>query len=157
MTRVERAIEIDSAPEDVFAVLTDLDRLPEWATIVVATRDVSRLPLAAGCTFRQTVRVLGQEIESEWHVLALEAPRLVSYEAQAPGGGRMAMTQRVLPSGRGSRVELEVDYELPGGIVGEIVDKVYMERHNEQEAERSLANLKEILERRSVRRRAAER
>lgn len=41
MSRIERPVEIDRPSPEVFALLTDLDRLAEWATIVVGTRDVS--------------------------------------------------------------------------------------------------------------------
>ena len=146
MPRIERSVDLPGPPEEVFALLTDLERLPEWATIVVETRDVSEVPLRPGCTFRQTVRVLGHDIESEWRVVALEAPRLVSYEASSPTGARLAMTQRVEPSNGGSRVDLELDYELPGGVIGAAIDRLYFERHNEEEAERSLANLRSLLE-----------
>ena len=148
MTRIERTVDLPSPPDEVFAVLTDLDRLHEWATIVVETRDVSDSPMRPGCTFRQTVKVLGQEIESEWVVLQMDPPRVVSYEAKSPAGGSLRMTQRVEPTPPGgSRVHLEVDYELPGGLIGAVVDRVYLESHNEEEAERSLANLRALLER----------
>lgn len=145
MTRIERTVELPRPPEEVFRVLTDLERLHEWATIVVDTREVSDTPLRAGSTFCQTVRVLGQEIESNWRVTELDAPHVISYEAQSPLGGSLAMTQRVEPAGDGSRVQLELDYELPGGVIGAVVDRVYLERQNEEEAERSLENLRALL------------
>ena len=152
MPRIERSAHLPHPPGEVFSLLTDLERLPEWATIVVETRDVSEMPLRAGCTFRQTVRVLGHDIESEWRVVELEAPRLVSYEASSPAGGQLSMTQRVSPSNGGSRVDLEIEYELPGGVIGAVVDRVYFERHNEEQAERSLANLRELLQRQAAER-----
>lgn len=146
MTRIERTVDLPSTPEQVFAVLTDLDRLQEWATIVVETRDISDRPLRAASTFCQTVRVLGQEIESDWRVTALDPPHVISYEASSPMGGSLAMTQRVEPHAGGSRVQLELDYELPGGVIGAVVDRVYLERQNEEEAERSLENLRALLQ-----------
>lgn len=146
MRRIERSIEVGRPPGEVFALLTDLDRLPEWATIVVATRDVSQVPLRRGNTFKQTVRVLGQEIESEWTVVDFDPPRRVAYTATAPGGGEMRMTQTVGPAGDGSRVDLKVEYEVPGGLLGELFDHLVMEEGNEREAEASLAALKRLLE-----------
>jgi uncharacterized protein YndB with AHSA1/START domain len=147
MAHIARQIDIDRAPVDVFAVLTELDRLPEWATIVVGTRDVSELPLREGCTFRQTLRVMGREVESDWRVSELEPPRHVAYEAAAPEGGTLTMRQTVAPGGAGgSRVELELDYELPGGWLGELVDRAVVEAQNEREADASLDRLKRLLE-----------
>ena len=125
MPRIERTVDLPRPPEEVFAVLTDLERLPEWATIVVDTRDVSTSPLRAGATFCQTIRVLGQEIESEWRVIELQPPRVVSYEASSTMGGSLTMTQRLEPAELGTRVHLELDYELPGGVIGAVVDRVY--------------------------------
>ena len=148
MTRIERAIQIDRSPREVFALLTDLDRLEEWATIAGETRDVSTRPIRNGTTFSQVMRVLGQELQTEWRVDELNAPHHVAYSATAPGGGELAMRQTVIPVDRGSRVELQIDYELPGGFIGELIDRAYVEGHNEREAERSLENLKRLLERR---------
>ncbi len=56
------------------------------------------------------------------------------------------MRQVVVPTDGGSRVELVVDYELPGSFLGEILDRLYVERRNEREAQHSLENLKDLLE-----------
>ena len=150
MTRIERSIDIDRSPQEVFALLTDLDRLQEWATVAGDTRDVSSRPIRNGTTFRQVMRVLGQDLETDWRVDELNAPHHVAYFATAPGGGELAMRQTVIPVRGGSRVELQIDYELPGGFIGELIDRAYVEGHNEREAERSLENLKRLLERRRV-------
>lgn len=137
---------IRRAPGDVFATLTDLDRLPEWATTVVETRDVSHPQLQSGCTFRQSFRALGKHVDSDWRVTDYQPPERVAYLATSPSGGRLAMTQTVTPDAAGSKVTFEVDYDLPGGLLGQAVDRAFVERRNEQEAERSLENLKRLLE-----------
>ena len=146
MARIERSIEVRRPPEDVFRLLTDLDRLTEWATVAGKTVAVPEMPLRAGQKFRHTIKVAGVDIDGDWTVVELEAPRVVAYEAMSTGGAWLRMRQRVEPAEEGSRVELEVDYELPGGLLGELADRVYVERRNEREAEHSLQNLKDILE-----------
>jgi uncharacterized membrane protein len=56
------------------------------------------------------------------------------------------MKQTVVPTDSGCRVEVELDYELPGGLLGALADRAYLERRNEREAEDSLHNLKDMLE-----------
>jgi uncharacterized membrane protein len=146
LTRIERSIDIARDADAVFAVLTDLDRLPDWATIVVETHDLPGRPMRNGDTFRQTIRLGGQTLETEWEVSELRPGRHVAYTATAPGGGELAMKQTVIPNGRKSRVEVELDYAVPGGFLGELADRAYMERRNEREAELSLHNLKDLLE-----------
>ncbi len=146
MTRIERSIAVAQSPERVFDALTDLDRLPEWATIVVETGDVSQRPVQAGTTFRQTIRVAGRHLDTDWRVVEWDRPHHVVYEATALLGGRLWMRQRVTPEGDGSRVALEIDYDLPGGILGDIADRAFLEERNQREAEESLGNLQRLLE-----------
>ena len=146
MAHIERTITIDAPPEEVFTVLTDLDRLPDWSTVTLETHDIPEGGLRNGQTFRQTLRILGRSLEAEWRVEDLEAPNSVSYTATAPGGGTLRMAQHVRAEGNGSRVELDLDYELPGGFAGKALNRAYLERRNEREAEHSLQNLKELVE-----------
>ena len=150
MGHIERSVEISRPPEVVFDTLADLDRLTDWATIVVETRDISHTPVQDGATFRQTIRIAGRTLETEWRVVELERPRHVAYEATSADGGRMTMRQTVAPAGGGSRVELQIDYDLPGGVLGDLADLVYVERRNTRDAEHSLQNLKDLLEGRPV-------
>ncbi|MBA3630938.1 MAG: SRPBCC family protein [Actinobacteria bacterium] len=148
MAHIARTIEIDRPPEEIFDYITDLDRLTEWATMVKETRDLGERPIKQGTTFSQTVKAAGSvDIDCDWQVKQLERPRHVHYEATAPGGGEMQMSQTVtLLDGGRSRVEIDLDYEVPGGILGQIADKLVFEGQNEKEADASLANLKRILE-----------
>jgi len=46
VTKIQRTIEINRKPEDVFSVLTDLHQLPHWATTGVKAHDNQ---FATGC------------------------------------------------------------------------------------------------------------
>ncbi len=85
-------------------------------------------------------------MQSHWRVVEFEPPRSLAYEVTAMAGGRMTLRQQVVPSQDGTRVEIDVDYDLPGGSLGEALDRLYVERRNEREVEHSLQNLKELLE-----------
>ncbi len=146
MSRIERGIEIGRPPDVVFDALTDLNGLVRWAPMVIETRNVPPGPLRAGDTFEQTIRIAGLSLETDWTVLDVERPHLVRYECKGRPGGWLNMTQRVVETTGGSRVDLEIDYELPGGFLGEALNKLYVERRNEREAESALQNLKELLE-----------
>jgi uncharacterized membrane protein len=58
----------------------------------------------------------------------------------------MDMRQNATEAGDGSRVEIEIEYDLPGGVLGEAVDRLYAERRNERETEHPLENLRRLLE-----------
>lgn len=143
MTEIRKSTDVNASPEDVFSLLADLDRLPDWSTITVATHDAPDQPLAKGNTFRQTLRIMGRQLETDWTITELDRPRHVAYEANGPAGSRLRMAQTVQPSGDGARVSFEIDYDLPGGAVGGLASPV-IERRSEREVEHDMHNLKDI-------------
>ncbi len=145
MTHIERTIDIAAPPERVFEDLIDLHQLDRWSTIT-ASHEGPEETLRAGHEFRQDIRVAGLSLPTTWRCTECDPPRLVAYEAESPGGGSLTMRQVVVPTDGGSRVELVVDYELPGSFLGELLDRVYVERRNQREAQHSLENLKDLLE-----------
>jgi uncharacterized membrane protein len=151
MAKIDKSIEVQVSREHVFEALTDLDLLPVWSTITVETHGPPRKPIEEGDRFTQTLRVLGRNLESTWEVTQLQRPQRVDYSSETPGGGMLRMVQTVEEAGDGSRVDVELDYELPGGLVGELFDSAYAERRNERELEHSLHNLKELVEARAAR------
>jgi uncharacterized membrane protein len=146
VAKVQRHADINASREQVFEVLTDLDLLPSWSTITVSTEGAPTKPISEGDTFRQTLRVLGRNFDTQWTVTQLRRPEKVAYASRSQDGGTLRMVQRVTDDEGTSRVDVELDYELPGGVVGELFDAVYAERRNERELEHSLENLKDLVE-----------
>jgi len=118
MTQIRKTIQVDAPREEVFTLLTDLDRLPDWSAITLATHDAPAQPTSKGNTFRQSLRVVGRQLDTDWTATELDRPRHVAYEAKGPAGARLRMAQSVEVASDGCRVSFEVDYELPGGAVG---------------------------------------
>lgn len=106
-TKIEKSIEISRPPDEVFEYLGDIDRLQDWATTVVETRDVPGGAITEGATFRQANRFAGRSVETQGRVTEFEPPRRIASEATAPGGGRLMMREIVEPSGSGSAREAE--------------------------------------------------
>lgn len=145
MAHIEHTIDIAAPPERVFEDLIDLHRLDRWSTIT-ASHDGPDEKVQAGQEFRQDLRVAGLKLPTTWKCTECDPPRSVAYEATSSGGGSLTMRQVVVPTDGGSRVELVVDYELPGSFLGELLDRLYVERRNEREAQHSLENLKDLIE-----------
>lgn len=145
MAKIQRDIEIQARPEDVFEELVNWLELSRWSTVTVEHRGPDRAT-RTGEEFEQKIRVAGIPLQTQWRVVDLDPPRLVAYDVTATGGGRMTMRQRVVPVDGGSRMELDLDYDLPGGFLGEALDRAFVERRNEREAEHSLQRLKDLCE-----------
>jgi hypothetical protein len=77
-----------------------------------------------GDTFEQTVKVFGVDLDTEWEVTEVSPNTLIRFEGRSKGDGRAS----------------------PLGILGEIADKLVLERRNEEDAEQLLASLKTLCE-----------
>jgi uncharacterized protein YndB with AHSA1/START domain len=145
MTRIEHAIDIAAPAERVFHELETWDGLRRWSTITVDHTGPGNCS-HVGQTFEQTIRVAGVDLRTDWVVTEYEPPNLIAYRATGPGHSEMRMRQQVTATTSGSRLDLEVEYELPAGRLGGIVDLLYARRRNQREAERTLTRLKNLLE-----------
>lgn len=147
MGHIVRDINVSCPPEKVFDVLSHINRLPEFSDMTVEVKGPDR-PLQVGDRFEQTVKIAGKELATDWEVVEVQAPSLLRVQGTSAQNGSATLTDRITPSGDGgSMVQIEVDYELPLGFLGEIADKLVVERKSEDEAETILTRLKELCER----------
>ena len=95
--RLERTVEIDSPPEVVWAVYSDVERWPEWTPSVISVERLDAGPLGAGS--RARIRQPGVPA-AVWRVTSFEPGRFWAWEAAAPGY-RMVGEHRVRPRPEG--------------------------------------------------------
>ena len=146
MTKIVQEVVVSCPPNRVFALLSDVERLPEFSEMTVEVKNGPGRPLQAGDHFDQVVKVVGVEFDTEWEVTELVADKLIRIEGRSKSNGRASLTETLTPDAEGCRVRLEVDYDPPLGIIGEIADKLVFERRHEDEAEHVLAGLKGLCE-----------
>jgi carbon monoxide dehydrogenase subunit G len=70
--RIVESIRIERAPEEVWAVVADLDSHPEWRPALVEFRQVSEGPLAVGARIREVLSWRGRELVLDDVVTAFE-------------------------------------------------------------------------------------
>ena len=104
--RITESIRIDRSPEDVWAVVSDLDTHTAWRPALVEFRQVSEGPLEVGTRIREVLRVGKREVEIEDVVTAHEPPRLLALH----GGWKAAefdVEFRLEPDGDGTLVTMD--------------------------------------------------
>ena len=113
--------DIDAPADIVFAVLTDVERWPEWTSTVtrVERLDGSSLPLAIG----SRIRVVQPKVPpAEWTVIALEAGRGFRMMSRSPGAAVVANHwAEPLGDGQRTRVTLSVTFS---GWLGRIIARL---------------------------------
>jgi uncharacterized membrane protein len=137
---------VDAPPDRTFALAADAKRGPEWNNSIVEVKDVGGMLDTVGANYIAVLKLGGRRLETRWEVTKVEKPTLLELVASSPQGGRASSTTRFDAAGGGTDMSIEVDYELPGGFVGGMADKLFVERAIERDVKHSLENFKAICE-----------
>ena len=146
MGHVRQMIHIDAPPDAAYAFLTDANRIPEWNSSVVEVKDINGPLDTVGASYTAILKLGGRQLETRWETTKVEGKRLAEFVASSAAGGSATSTSTLEPADRGTDLVLEVDYELPGGFVGGMADKLFVERAIERDIKHSLENVKAICE-----------
>src|SRR3990172_11368027 len=111
---VERTIQINAPPERVWAVMSDVERWPEWTESMKSVKHLDSGDLGAGS--KAKLRIRRSPNATVWTVTELTPNRSFTWEAKS--GGVKGVAKHVIePDGSGSKVTLTVDLS---GIVATI-------------------------------------
>ena len=137
---------IDASPERAFALATDAARIPEWNSSVVEAKEITGSLDQVGSSYVSVLKLGGRPLESRWEVTRVERPRLLEFTGTAPGGGRATSKIGFESAGGGTDITFDVEYELPGGFVGSMANKLFVERAIERDVRHSVENFRAICE-----------
>ena len=82
--RIEHAIAIARPPDEVFAYLTDVERLPDWQESCIEAEREGEGPVGAGARWREVRSAAGRRIQSRCEVVAHEPGRRFDIRSSAP-------------------------------------------------------------------------
>jgi uncharacterized protein YndB with AHSA1/START domain len=130
---------VDAPIEQVFDYAVDFNRTAEWNVSIV---EMEPGPSVAkvGDRFKGKMKFLGRVYDGEGEVTAIERPRMLAFVSTSPMGGHQNWTSHLEPSGMGTDIESEIDYEVPRSILGSIVDKLFVERQVQRMLDQSRDN-----------------
>ncbi len=131
MTKIAHEAVVSCPADGVFALLSYVERLSEFSEIAVDAKDAPGCPVQAGDRFDPVIRVVGVEVDTEWEVVEVETDKLIRIEGRSKSNGRASLAEALTPDGEDCLMRLEVDYDPPLGIIGEIADKSVFERRPE--------------------------
>ena len=139
--RIEESIEINRPVEDVFAYVSDVNHLPQWAGTTMEVKDAPEGPLNDGATFADVGKFLGRRIETPFEA-TVEAPHRLVYRSI---GGLVPhdWAYTFEPLGPGTRMTLSIEGE-PGGFFG--LAGPLLERALKRQVRTDMQRLKDLLE-----------
>ncbi len=117
----ETSIDIDASRERVWAVMTDVERWPDWTASVVTVRRLDEGALRTGS--RARIRQPGL-FPTLWRVTTLETGKSFVWITTSPGL-LVTASHTIEPAATGVRVTLVVHYSgLFSGLMGRMTRKL---------------------------------
>jgi carbon monoxide dehydrogenase subunit G len=144
MTIIDHSIVINAPIERVFDLIDEPSRLPDYVPGVRRVDEIQRSTERVGDSFRAHYTVLGVAMPTRFTTIEYVKPQTVGLQMDGALSGTYALTLK--PEGRSTRVNLRIQYHIKGGLLGQAIDTLVVERLNEKNAEHFLENLKIISE-----------
>ncbi len=144
MATIETSIFIKRSAEDIFNFAAyEAERIPEWFEGIEALELDENYP-EIGSQLRLTYKAAGLTLQTTGTVEEFVSAKkyVARYEGMASG----VQSWTYEPEDGGTQVTVHFDYEMSGGGLGKIVDKLIVERTNNSNFKKSLVNLKTLLE-----------
>ena len=116
MKRIERQTVVGAPPAEVFAYLSDLDKLPEWQSGITAARQTSEGGMRVGATALVTRELMGQSMEALLTVTEYEPPRRIAIASEVSGVKAHA-TLDLAPTDDGEDTDLSFAIEIRGSML----------------------------------------
>ena len=147
MSEVHASIDIDAPPDRVYDLMLDADRLHEWVTIHRKVNHVDDGEPREGFEMDQTLCLRHANFKVHWTLTEADRPYAATWEGRGPAHSYARTSYRLkdLDGGR-TRFEYENEFKAPGGFLGAAASRVIVGGVPEREANRSLQNLKALLE-----------
>ncbi len=122
---------IEAPAQQVWEVLSDIARWPEWTPTVDSVERLDDGPLQVGSRVKVRQPKLPQAL---WEVTEVVDGRSFTWEAKGPGMKTVGR-HRVVPDAAGSKVILSIEQTGPMGAVSALVWRRLIQRYIELEAE----------------------
>ena len=145
MPVMSHSVEIKSPVSRVFEVVVNPDNWTRYVTSLVDISDLSPDAPAEGSTFRWEYKMMGLRFAGPGSVT--ENVKDKSFGLSIEGKHPVKESYEFVPKGdTATELKIDVEYEIPGALLGAIASKVVLEKMNKQEAKSVLEKIKTLCE-----------
>jgi ribosome-associated toxin RatA of RatAB toxin-antitoxin module len=139
MAEIHKSTTVAETAEKVFEIVDDPANFPNYVPNVHEVVDVRRSEGRIGDSFRAIYKVVGVTFDEKFTVTEYQRPNRITSAFSGGMTGTFAWTFE--PQGEGTKIKVDVDYQLAGGPLGKAVDSLMLHRVNEKTIEDMLTNL----------------
>ena len=143
MTVISKSVAINAPLAAVNAFMDQVDRIPDWFEGITKVEAEAGYPNQVGTKAEFTAKSAGLTVVSNFTLTKRDdSVREFEIEGMMSGTNKWSLREE----GEITHLDLVVDYELSGGVLGKIMDRLLVERTYDSNSETSLQNLKRMIE-----------
>ncbi len=146
MSTINLDFTVDKPTSEVWQFGLDSHRIPEWQFDISAVKDVTGPISGVGHAYTLVYRMWGRDFDSPVQVTRFEPPHTIETSGMTPIGGIFRSTTHMQAVGTGTHVEWQMDYQLPLGFIGKILDVLIFRKAFEETVRKYNENFKAVLE-----------
>jgi hypothetical protein len=132
--------------DKVFSVAVDPTRWEHWYS-GLSTPDQITGGGEPGSVVDTHYAIVGMRLPIQIKVLEVESsPARSVWKGTFTGGMSGTQTFTYTPEENGTHIDVEIEYTVPGSVLGRIANSLFIEKLQENATDQTLANLKAMLE-----------
>lgn len=144
MSHIQETVTIAAPMQQVWDFITHTSNLTRWAAeeIEEATGDA----MEVGTAWTEKLPVAGRSLDVTWRIHEVDAPTRLAFAGATPGGGKARGSHTLRDAPGGTEMTTEIEFTLPGGVFGQVADKLILERRTERDVQDMLSKAKAAIE-----------
>lgn len=138
---------IEAPPEEVWGIISDVERAPQWVTVMLQLVSTTDNPVRLGATYRERSKVGPSVSETEWRITRFEPPRVQVHECNEPSM-HAVLTMSVDANGTGTELRHHTEYQMMPRIrpLGWLLEKLIVNRTMSRQMTATVDNLVDLAE-----------
>ena len=146
MGRIRLDFHVNVPVEQVATLFQQVERVPEWQYDILEVKDVSGPLDHVGASYTLVYWRMGRRLAQRMVITKFEPLKMMEQTANTPLGGRMTSATRLESVPGGTDIHWQMDYRLPGGLIGDIADRLLFRAAFERTVKEYMENLKALVE-----------
>ncbi len=146
MPTIRLDFDVDKPLPDVWQFGLDTTRIPEWQFDISAIKGAAGPVQGVGYRYTLIYRMWGSSFESPVQITRYEPPHTMETSGRTPIGGFFRSTTHMQAVKSGTRVDWQMEYQLPWGFIGKILDFLVFRKAFEGTVRKYNDNFKAVVE-----------
>lgn len=143
MPNVSKSVTVSRSPAEVIEYIADVSNHPAFIGPLKSVDGLKGDPRKTGTSWTWVFVMAGVELSGSAETVKYEPGQLFSYKTTS--GALSTFEYSAAAQGDGTRVTINVSYEIPDTLLGKVQGPV-VERLNDLDGQRAVDNLKVILD-----------